>query len=96
MYKVREMDKSEVDLSQEKIDFINDAYQKELQHWKNMALESVSTENETRVIDLAPSRIFLICKAKNGKMAIIDEIICYLKSQHLTRNEEQRRKHTCL
>ena len=49
MYKVREMDKTEVDLSQEKIDFINDAYQKELQHWKNMALESVSTENETRV-----------------------------------------------
>ena len=49
MYKVREMDKIEVDLSQEKIDFINDAYQKELQHWKNMALESVSTENETRV-----------------------------------------------
>ena len=25
MYKVREMDKTEVDLSQEKIDFINDA-----------------------------------------------------------------------
>ena len=49
MYKVREMDKIEVDLSQEKIDFINDAYQKELQHWKNLALESVSTENETRV-----------------------------------------------
>ena len=49
MYKVREMDKIEVDLSQEKIDFINDAYQKELQHWKNVALESVSTENETRV-----------------------------------------------
>ena len=49
MYKVREMDKIEVDLSQEKIDFINDAYQKELQHWKNMALESVSTKNETRV-----------------------------------------------
>ena len=40
------------------------------------------------LIDLAPSRIFLICKAKNGKMAIIDEIICYLKSQHLTRKEE--------
>ena len=49
MYKVREMDKIEVDLSQEKIDFINDAYQKELQHWKNVALESFSTENETRV-----------------------------------------------
>ena len=31
---VRAMNKIEVDLSQEKVDFINYAYQKELQHWK--------------------------------------------------------------
>ena len=32
MNEIRAMNKIEVDLSQEKIDFINDAYEKELQH----------------------------------------------------------------
>ena len=35
---VRAMNKIEVNLSQEKIDFINEAYQKELQYWKKVAL----------------------------------------------------------
>ena len=42
---VRAMNKIEVNLSQEKIHFINDTYQKELQYWKREALESVLTEN---------------------------------------------------
>ena len=42
---VRAMNKIEVNLSQEKIDFINDTYHKELQYWKREALESVLTEN---------------------------------------------------
>ena len=58
MNEVRAMNKIEVDLSQEKIDFINDAYQKELQHQKNVALESVSTENESKQLtDLHPQEI---------------------------------------
>ena len=69
MDEVRAMNKIEVDLSQEKIDFVNDAYQKELQHWQKVALESVSTENEAKeLIDLAPSRVCLIRKVKNAKM----------------------------
>ena len=36
----RAINKIEVNLAQEKIDFINDAYQKELQYWKNIALAS--------------------------------------------------------
>ena len=76
MDEVRAMNKIEVDLSQEKIDFVNDAYQKELQHWQKVALESVSTENEAKeLIDLAPSRVCLIRKVKNAKMLNIDEII---------------------
>ena len=46
MNEVRVMNKIEVNLSQEKIDFINDAYQKELKYWEKVALESVLTENE--------------------------------------------------
>ena len=91
MDEVRTINKIEVDFSQEKIDFINDANQKELQHWKKVTLESVSTENEAKeLIDLAPSRVCLIRKAKNAKMVNIDEIFFYLMSQHLTHNEEQK------
>ena len=44
----------EVELHQ-KVDFINDAYEKGLQYWKRVVLESVSTENEVReLIELAP------------------------------------------
>ena len=43
---VRAMNKIEVNLSQEKIDFINDAYQKQLKYWKKVALESVLTKYE--------------------------------------------------
>ena len=43
------------------IDFINDAYQKELHHWK--ALESVSSKNEAKeLIDLAASGVRKQCK----------------------------------
>ena len=43
--KVRAINKIEVNLSQEKIEFINDAYQKELHYWKKADLESVLTKN---------------------------------------------------
>ena len=57
------------------VDFINDAYEKELRYWKRVTLESVSTENEAKeLIDLAPSRVILVRKVKNAKMVNIDEI----------------------
>ena len=46
MNEIRVINKIEVNLSQEKIDFINEAYQKELKYWEKVALESVLTENE--------------------------------------------------
>ena len=59
MDEVRPKNKIEVGLSQGKIDFINYAYQKELQHWKKVALESVSIENEAKkLIDLANWSLF--------------------------------------
>ena len=38
----------EVELHQQKVYFINDAYEKGLRYWKSVALESISTKNETR------------------------------------------------
>ena len=58
------------------MDFLNDAYEKELRYWKRAALESVSTKNEAReLIELAPMRVILVCKVKNQKVANIEEII---------------------
>ena len=41
MDEVRAMKKIEVKLSQEKINFINYTYQKELEYWKKVASESI-------------------------------------------------------
>ena len=47
MDEVRAMNKIEAKLPQEKIDFINDVHQKQLQYWKKIALES-KDENEKK------------------------------------------------
>ena len=47
MDEVRGMNKIEANLPQDKIDFINDAHQKELQHWKRIVLES-KNENDNK------------------------------------------------
>ena len=79
-------------VSQEKINFINDSYQKELYYWKKIVLKKASTENETKeLIDPAPSRVFSIRKAaiKNTEKMTIHEIIFYLKSQYSADNRNQ-------
>ena len=68
MDKVRALNKIEVDLSQEKIDFINNTYQNKLQHWKKVALESVLTGNEGKeLIDLTLLRLCMICGVDGGE-----------------------------
>ena len=68
MDKVRALNKIEVDLSQEKIDFINNTYQNKLQHWKKVALESVLTGNEGKeLIDLTLLRYCMICGVDGGE-----------------------------
>ena len=82
MDEVRE-NRIEPEIHQEKVDFVNDAYEKELRYWKRATLESVSTENEAReLIELAPRRVILVRKAKSEKVINIDEIIFYFKSQY--------------
>ena len=89
--KLEARNRIKVEIHQEKVDFINDAYEKELRYWKRAALESVSTENEAKeLIDLAPSRVILVRKVKNEKMVNIDEIFFCLKSQYLAHNAKER------
>ena len=65
MDEVREC-RVEVEIHQEKVNFINDAYEKELRYWKRAALENVSTDNEAReFIELAPRKMILV--RKSGK-----------------------------
>ena len=79
----------EVEVHQEKVDFINDAYEKGLQYWKRVDLESVSTKNEAReLIELAPRKVILVRKAKNQNFVNIEETAFYLKSQYLEHNSE--------
>ena len=54
----RAVNKIEVNLLQEKVDFINDAHQKELQDWKNFALASKNENEKKQSTDLAALRVF--------------------------------------
>ena len=84
MGEVRARNRIEVEIHQEKVDFINDAYEKEWRYWKRAPLESVSTKNEAKeLIELPPARVILVRKVKSQKIVNIDEIILYLKSQYL-------------
>ena len=68
--------KIETEVNQEKIDYINYVYNKAITYWKKAALERVLNESEEKeLLDLAPSRILLICKEKSEKKVNIDEII---------------------
>ena len=90
MDEVRES-RIEVELHQEKVDFINDASEKGLEYWERAALGSVSTENEaTELTELAPRKVILVRKAKNQKFVNIKKIIFHLKSQYLEHNDEDR------
>ena len=90
MNEVRES-RIKVELHQEKVDFLNDAYEKGLEYWKRAALESVSTENEAReLIELAPRKVILVCKAKNQKFINVEQLIFHLRSQYLEHNCEDR------
>ena len=45
----------EIEVNQERIDYINYAYSEEMTYWKKAALERVSAESEEKeLVDLAP------------------------------------------
>ena len=54
------MNEIQVNLSHEKLNFINDTYQKELQYWKKIVF---LTKNERKELtDLAPPRLLKVIK----------------------------------
>ena len=68
--------KIEVSLSQDKINFINDIFQKELQYWKEATLKKAFDKDEAdRLENLATPSFFLIRKpTKNSKETDINGI----------------------
>ena len=76
MDEVRAMKKIEVNLPQEKIDFINDAHQNDLQYWKKIALEIKNERKRKQLTDLVPLRVFLPRKAAvKNEVKNVNEII---------------------
>ena len=76
MDEVRAMKKIEVNLPQEKIDFINDAHQNDLQYWKKIALEIKNERKRKQLTDLVPLRVFLSRKAAvKNEVKNVNEII---------------------
>ena len=87
----RAANRIEVNLTQEKIDFINDANHKQLQYWKNIALAGKNENERKELTDLAPLRVFLARKdfIKNDTTINAKELIFYLKNNYLPYEEEQ-------
>ena len=84
MDEARAVNRIEVNLPQEKIDFINDSYQKELQYWKSIALASKNEHEMKQLTDLVPLRVSLARKAVvKSDTKNVNEIIFYLKNQYL-------------
>ena len=87
----RGVNRTEVNSTQEKIDFINDANQKELQYCKNIALVGKNENERKELTDLAPLRVFLARKdfVKNYATNVkVNELIFHLKNNYLPHNEE--------
>ena len=72
--------KIEIEVHQEKMEYINYSYNEEITYWKKAALAGVWNESEEKeLVDSAPQRVLLIWKEKIEKSVNIDEIIFYLK-----------------
>ena len=90
------MDETEVrtrkiEMDQEKIEYMNFAYNEEIIYWKKAALDRILNEREEKeLVDLAPPKVLLIRKEKIEKIVNIDEIIFYLESMYQTHNEKPR------
>ena len=82
------MDETEVrtrkiEMDQEKMEYMNFAYDEEITYWKKAALDRVLNEREEKeLVDLAPPKVLLIRKEKIEKIVNIDEIIFYLESMY--------------
>ena len=82
------MDETEVrtrkiEMDQEKMEYMNFAYNEEIIYWKKAALDRILNEREQKeLVDLAPPKVLLIRKEKIEKIVNIDEIVFYLESMY--------------
>ena len=82
------MDETEVrtrkiEMDQEKMEYMNFAYNEEIIYWKKAALDRILNEREEKeLVDLAPPKVLLIRKEKFEKIVNIDEIVFYLESMY--------------
>ena len=75
-----------IEIDQEKMEYINFAYNEEIIYWRKAALDRVLNEGEEKeLVDLTLLRVLLIRKEKIEKTVNIDGIIFYLKSMYSTR-----------
>ena len=58
MEEARAVNRIEVNLTQEKIDFLNASYTEEIDYWKRAALGSKNKEERKQLGNLAPLKIF--------------------------------------
>ena len=65
-----------VNFPQEKIDFINETHQKELNYWKKIALDNKNEDEKKQLTDLAPLGTFLARKDVKNEVKT-DETIFY-------------------
>ena len=90
MDEAKAISKIVANLPKEKVVFINDNQQKELNYWKKIALENKKEDEKKQLIDLATLRAFLARKdVVKNEVKNVDETIFYLKMQYLPHNEEQ-------
>ena len=86
--RAKKMDETEVrtrkiEMDQEKIEYMNFAYNEEIIYWKKAALDRILNEREEKeLVDLAPPKVLLIRKEKIEKIVNIDEIVFYLESMY--------------
>ena len=94
MDEARAANRIEVNLPQEKRDFRNNSYQKELQYWKNIVLASKNESEKKQLTDLTLLRVFFFFLAwkavLNNDAKNVNEIFFYLKNQYLSHNEGPR------
>ena len=89
MDEAQEVNKTVVNLPQEKIDFINQTHAKEIEYWKNVVFDNKNEEERMRLTNLAPLKVSLYRKESLKEVKNVNEILCYLKSKYLLHNEEQ-------
>ena len=90
MDEAKTINKIRVNLPKEKVDFINNTHQKELNYWKRIALEGKNEDEKNQLTDLAPLGAFVVGKdVVKNEVKNVDDTIFYSKTQYQPHNQEQ-------